>query len=362
MNTFSNEPNTSQAPHRSEPIQLSSKEKNLIERAMLLSPTGGNSKPFSWEWKNKSLMIYHNESLDKHYLNRNKHTSLLALGCMLTSVEVVASFLNFNSVCKTDETTLTTQIDFEKLQVNSKKVESLKALFPFLELRSTYRGQFQVDPSPLLLAPSRIVNQQSSITTVELKKHEQMLPSFLNYFIKAESYLWYQKMAMKDFIREVRFFSKKNNSTERGISSYDLGISLADQTLLYLLKNLPSVLSFMRKIPLLNFSFIKSSKATFRNANFFLIRSNLESHSSLINAGKLAMQTWLELESKGYKVQPLSFSSIPVLDARTQCLPEDTLNSFKNFYEEQAPKELNKNFQFHNTLTPVWMLRFGKPE
>lgn len=74
------------------------------------------------------------------------------------------------------------------------------------------------------------------------------------------------------------------------------------------------------------------------------------------------MQTWLELESKDYKAQPLSFSSIPVLDACTQSLPKDTLESFKIFYEEQAPKELDKNFLFHKSLTPVWILRFGKPK
>ncbi|MCK6598930.1 MAG: hypothetical protein L6Q37_11245 [Bdellovibrionaceae bacterium] len=362
MNNFSNEPQISKIPAKSQNIELTPKEKILIERAMSLSPTGGNSKPFIWEWKNKSLIIYHDESLDKHYLNRNKHTSLLALGCLLTSVEVAASFLNLHSTCKVNETTLTSQIDFEKLLVNSSKVESLKALFPFLELRSTYRGQFQADPRPLLHEKFHIVEKQSSTTSVELKKHDQMLPSFLHYFIKAESYLWYQKMATKDFIREVRFFSKKNNKTVRGISSYELGISLADQTLLFLLKNLPSVLSFIRKIPLLNFSFVKSSKQTFKNANFFLVRSNLETNSSLIDAGKLAMQTWLELESKGYKAQPLSFSSIPVLDACTQSLPKDTLESFKIFYEEQAPKELDKNFLFHKSLTPVWILRFGKPK
>ncbi|MGZ5279922.1 MAG: hypothetical protein ACXWC9_08270, partial [Pseudobdellovibrionaceae bacterium] len=80
-------------------------DRKSIEQALEKSPTGGNSKPFSWSWHGNALSIHHNQALAEHYLNPDHQASWIGLGCLLTSVELAARDQGWKiefRICKED--------------------------------------------------------------------------------------------------------------------------------------------------------------------------------------------------------------------------------------------------------------------
>ncbi len=338
---------------------LSQEMKSEVELALNYSPSGGNSKPFQWKWMSDyELHITHDNQLALHYLNRNNHTSYLALGCLLTSVEVVADKLNLAVETQIDEVALSTKVKF----VNKTKMSSLSFLYSVIGQRSTYRGKFKKQKQTASAFKSDTFFEGQEVISREYKYSESLNSAFIKFLLETESYMWVQKKALIDFLSEIRFFSNKSSKEQRKIASFELGVSIVDQILLASLKRVPWLLSLMRQVPILNLPMKANVYKSVKNANFCLFRSQSLKPQALIEVGKVAMLTWLELEKQGYKVQPMSLSSIPVLDSLTGHLPDDTKASFTELFQRQSLEVFNGQFSENQELKPVWLFRFGVPK
>lgn len=340
--------------------QLTAEQKEQLEIALSHSPTGGNSKPFTWQWKNNTLCISHNEQLAAHYLNRNNHTSYLALGCIIASVEVTAAELGLSWKASFNEKSLYSEIQF--FAVSGSHKDRTEILYPMISKRHTYRGAFK--------SARQLSNPEFTLTDTELFNNEMVSRNFVsskkvnhqfkNYLLKAESYMWVQLNALKDFLKEIRFFSSKSSLEERGIPTCELDISIVDEVMLAALKVVPTVLSWMRRLPVINLQMVMAAKKTVKNSNFCLFSAKDLSASSLVQVGRVAMLTWLDLELQGYKVQPISMAVIPVLDAATGSLPQDTRPEFQKLFSETGIESMSEQFQMSQEQTPVWLFRFGE--
>lgn len=341
-------------------IQLTTEQKEQIEIALSHSPTGGNSKPFTWQWMNNTLCVSHDKQLAAHYLNRNNHTSYLALGCIIASVEVTAAELGLSWKASFNEENLYSEIQFFAMTGNHK--DRTEILYPMISKRHTYRGAFktakQLSNPEFTLTDTEVFNNELvSRNFVSSKKVSQQ---FKSYLLKAESYMWVQLNALKDFLKEIRFFSAKSSFEERGIPTHELDISIVDEVMLAALKIVPVVLSWMRRIPVINIQMIMAAKKTAKNSNFCLFSAKDTSASSLVQVGRVAMLTWLDLELQGYKVQPISMAVIPMLDAATGQLPQDTRPEFQKLFTDSGVQSMSEQFQLSQEQTPVWLFRFGE--
>lgn len=329
-------------------ISLNLEQEAKFELVLKRLPTGGNAKPFTWNWTDKKLCIEHSNELAAHYLNRNNHTSLLALGCMITTVDITAKSMGLNWKAQFNETTLYTEIEFFHTQVSSRTQAENQRLYLQLQKRSTYRGEFK---------PSEIKTLETSFG--KILAASKMNQNFQKYLIQCESYLFLQAQALKDFFKEIRLFSNKSSFEARGIAGFELGISMMDRLSLAVLQFVPQVLTWIRKTPGLNFQMVQAAKRTVAHSHFCLFSTKDLNPSSLIQVGRRAMLTWLELELQGFKVQPMSIASIPVLDSATGQLPSDTRPEFVKLYAEQGPQVMTEQFKLAKNQAPVWMFRFG---
>lgn len=340
---------------------LTAEQKEQIEIALSHSPTGGNAKPFKWQWKKNTLCISHDQQLATHYLNRNNHTSYLALGCMVASIEVAAADMGVSWKAQFNEESLYTEIQFFSSKTSNDK--QLEILFPIISKRHTYRGAFK--------SARQLSNPQFTLTNTELFQNTEVSRSFVSanqvggsfkkYLLKAESYLWVQIKALKDFLKEIRFFSSKSSLEERGIPTFELGISFMDQLMLAGLSLVPRVLSLMRQVPILNMQMLMAANKSIKNSHFCLFSSKDLSPSSLVQVGRVAMLTWLDLELQGYKVQPMSVASIPLLDAAAGHLPKDTKSDFQKLFSGKGVELVSSEFKTSKEQQPIWLFRFGEP-
>jgi len=323
--------------------------RDLIERAMVKAPTGGNSKPFSWQWIDQRLLIRHDLTLAEHYLNCNQHASWMALGCLLESVETAARYQGFKSqVLVFDD--LGAEITFSSAisQNEDQATLGMEGLFE----RRTYRGPLQASDVPVMSQkfPKGV---QVRIANARFLTHD-----FKNYLISTDAYLWLQQKAMKSFFKEVRFFDSRVEP--RGIRSEDLGVGMMDQVMLYFFSYVPWLLSLIVRVPILNHGFKVASKRNLENAHFLLVTATALDSRSLVKAGQAAMAVWIRLENQGYKLQPYSTASLTMVAAKTGHLHSDTQKKFLALFQGQGPAILRNQFQFSHPENPVWLFRVGK--
>lgn len=333
---------------------VSSTELNadLINMALEKVPTGGNAKPFAWDWVGELLIIRHQAHFAPHYLDRNNHTLLITLGCLLESVEIAARHQGWISEYSSNEKDLSTIIRFSK----SAETFSEDQNFFSLLSRSTYRGPLKESVAPVL--PLDNPEHSDNDVQVKLASSTSLSTSFKKFLSDADSYMWVQTKAAVSFFKEVRFFDDRMGP--RGIRSADLGASKMDQVLLYLLSFVPWMLSLIVRIPFINVNFKNASKRNIKNAHFVLVSANDLTASSLINAGREAIRIWVNLEQQGYQVQPYSTASITLVDAATSWLPADTLKKFHTLFTVTGPAACAQQFKLQKNEKPVWMFRVGK--
>jgi hypothetical protein len=325
-------------------------DRTLIESALAKSPSGGNSKPFEWRWRGDSLQITHVESLAVHYLNRNHHTSWIALGCLLTSVEVAANVQGFEMRFLVSEQDLCAELRFQPGK-GLRRLNRLQAL----TTRTTYRGPLTASQKPLIT-----VEDMASNVHVSIRAAEEISNEMKSFLTKADSYLWLQTAATRDFFREVRFGKKSEHPDGRGIRVTDLGIGKADQIMLRCFSYMPWLPSIIARIPVLNASFRASTRRSLKHAHLLLISVDHLQPASLLKVGQESMKVWLDLEEQGYKVQPYSMASITLVDAATGFLPMDTKAGFRRLFSRVGPEVLRRQFNLPSAQKPVWLLRVGK--
>ncbi len=331
--------------------------RDMIELAIKRTPSGSNSKPFIWSWDNDLLKVKAQDSIDQHYLNRNRHGSALAMGCLIASVRQAAHL-------QSQIITTRTYLEQDGLAVDIRfsfnyELSSKPNLFQEILLRNTYRGVFASCALPDITKQElmKISNSSARISVLESK---EVGTSFLAYVVTCETYMWRQLHAAKAFLSSVRFFSKENTEQMSGIPSSQLPINFMEKLMMITAKNISLVGRVL--FPSLLFQIIvkAKAKAALKNAHFVIVSVNQTDWRTLIEAGDAIMNAWLIIEKNNYKAQPLSSSTIPVLDAKNNCLPEDTNENFIELFTKTGPSILAKEFSLPGQEVPVWMLRFGK--
>lgn len=321
-------------------------DRAVVEKAIELTPTGGNAKPFLWQWVEGELHVSHDEKLAKHYLNPSNHASWISMGCLLTSVEVAANAQGWSTEANV----------MDDLKAAIRFVPSSGANHAIsmrtLEQRVTVRTAFKSSSPPAL--PGVAFHG----TKAHLQAAEDLKPSFISYLRSADKYLWYQRKALDSFFNEIRFF--ENEKSPRGIRSKDLGINKMDEFMIYLFSFVPWLLFLIARIPVLNHTFVAAAKRSIKNSHFFLVTAQSLDSQSLLRAGQTAMWNWLSVVEQGYHAQPFTVASLSVATNALGRLPEDTQARFRKLFADVAPEVFQKQFDLAKDEHPVWMLRVGK--
>ncbi len=327
--------------------------RDLIEAALERSPTGGNSKPFYWTWDGMTLHIRYDQVLAEHYLNRNHHTSWIALGCMIASAEIAAQFSGHALDVSVSEKDLSASLKFAKSKIMKTQNELMSALLN----RSTYRGSLKASEAPSLTP----MNSASKVQ-LRLQANQGLTSAMKAFLTQADSYLWLQSQATRSFFHEIQFTHKPQQKEDRGIRVVDLGIGKMDQLMLRFFSWRPQLATFFARIPGLNLSFRAASVRSQKNAHYILLSATDLRPMTLVKVGQEAMKAWLEMEKQGYKVQPISMASITLLDAARGVLPHDTLQKFRSLFTKQGPDALSQQFHLKADEKPIWLLRVGRPD
>lgn len=81
--------------------------------------------------------------------------------------------------------------------------------------------------------------------------------------------------------------------------------------------------------------------------------------NDLLEAGRMGMNAWLYLTSRGYAVQPLSIPAMFSFAWRNSHLPKELVENEVNLFSS-GHDLLKKSFGCAEEYTPVWLFRTGR--
>lgn len=330
---------------------------HIIENA-LRAPSGDNVQPWRFRWERGVLKIYHMDSLARHALNRQNHASLLAFGGVLESIRLAASqfqvgvseriFLN------PAHTELWGEVRFIE---NGVAVDPLARM---LQLRATDRGNYR-GGSLQDTVFKEICDLSSEFKSCEAKCLNVRSDIFTKYFLKSEELLWKKKKIVGDLCKWLRLTKPELDSNSDGMSWESIGMNKLEAHLFRLVRIFPILPGL-----LWNFGFghrirADAKKALMSSAGLICFTTNALDSESFCRAGRMAFRAWLMLNSAGYGVQPLSYSSMSIADLRLDpSSPSFTQKERQHFLEGESV--FRQEFNLEAQAVPVWMFRIGRSD
>jgi hypothetical protein len=335
---------------------ISYSEVESIIQMALKAPTGDNSQHWRFTWNDNTLAIFYDEILGRHALNNNNHATWLALGCILETIKISASGLRLK---------VSEELNFENSKTRPAAVVTLHRsevhTDPLISEISTRR----TDRIPFLKEP--IAEEMLGLLNFEASKFKscqfslsQSTPiDILDYLIFCDEFMWKNTKIAKDFFSWVRLNEKEISLRPDGMQWFNLGLKKSELAPIRFFRKFPHLIKlfwnfgFSRQINRMTESLSMSQGA------LYCIAIEDTNPKAVSDVGRLAIRCWLQLNSEGYGVQPLSIPSMTAFDIMTGYPPPHTgpldIETFKRNY----PK-LKKFFNFSEKQFPVWMFRTGK--
>ncbi len=289
-------------------IHLSKKEIENLVTAACLAPSGGNSQPWRWLYKNDALYLYNGFDANSTILGYNNLSSYVAFGAAIENLLLSASEMNFK-----------TQFSFFPDQKN----KNLIAAFTFLKDNSVAKFTKRSEAITYRLTNRRL-GERVTIDTAILEKltnaAKETTGAHLRFFTdekdlaiiadllgELEKIRLMDDLGHKDFVEEMRWTEEENNRKRDGVDFRTLDLTNAEKVGLHLSTD-------EKIIELLNKwkgggAFKKlSKKAIDASGAVGVITMNGASHEDYINGGRVMQRVWLEANLNGISFQPTASS------------------------------------------------------
>jgi len=333
--------------------RVSSSQRQRIEAAVLRAPSQDNCQPWSLEWREHQLLVFHDARRAASPTNAGQHFSCLSLGCLLESVRLAAGATGLD---------VRGQLTLDGRAVNSQSAWATLSFAPRIESaddglaaglgerctdRRLYRGGDLAHP-----VFAQLGRDTPDTGVCKLYLRDTTDPDLLAYLEQAEAYVWSHATTQQAFLRWIRF----DAAARDGIPWQCLGGSFLESRVLRLCRSY-TIHRVIRR------GFISAAQRLLRrqigsSAGLGCITVRATRPEAVVEVGRLALRTWVRLNASGFAVQPLAVTAIGVYNAHVAALPGDTLPRFRELFVS-GEAALRAAFGFGATETPVWLFRTG---
>ena len=330
-------------------MKITEKQIHQILEKAIWTPSGDNCQPWTFEWDQKHLKIFHDADRASHPLNPIGVTSILSLGCLLESIrlsssefscKVSHSFQDFKNTGIAHWATVT--FDEDNTERNP--------LADMLLTRNTDRRFFNGgDLRPELF-------EQTEMSTAQLHILNQPNQELINYIVEAEMLLLDHPGMLPETLKWARFSLADARKTRDGLSWRNLGAKFWEVPLMPIIRDFPKILK-VAKYAIAPQHRSRIKKQLKSSAGVVCVSAPISDKKNIVTAGSLMMNAWLSLTRENYGVQPLTLSSTICTCAEQGLLelPEKWLKFFN-----EGENVLKKSFKISSERSPIWMLRTGR--
>jgi len=287
---------------------IDSKTIKAIVKAGCRAPSGGNTQPWEWIFKQNVLYLFHRTELSHSLLDSQQYGSYIAFGAALKNVDIAAKHFGFKASYNRfpdSDSRLIASIVFKK-EIS----EDANAFYDALFHRVTNR---EIEPQKLTAADKKNIIELEKLKmpkglilhTVTDEATKKLMGEFTGH---GTVFRFLSDRGHYDlFEKEIRWTEKEYNKTKTGIDMESLGVGKGEETLFRFAAQ-PEVMHSMKNFDGGNIFFNSDVKAALNSIFIGIIAGNKHDNTSWIKAGEQLQNVWLWLTHQGYAVQPIAAS------------------------------------------------------
>lgn len=340
-------------------IQLEeSKVKELVELACK-APSGGNSQPWRWIYKDSCLLLFNPYLPNLSTLDFDGRASQVAIGAALENLEIATTkhglSIEINLNCEKALSSLVATIYFfEKKNVSTQ----IETLYQAINYRITNRqlGQREYIEDELL---AQLKNQASMFEDAQVKFFTE--PDALNEIGEVlgelEKIRILDERSHLDFVNEIRWTEEENERKRDGVDLATLDITNAERAGLQISRN-KNVIGLVDKWQG-GGAFKKLTKKSIDSASAVGVISMSQSDAEqYINGGRLLQKIWLKANANDISFQPMSaslFMYIRLYRGNGEGYSKQTIERLN-----KIRPEFERVFGFNKSLQEIFIFRLSK--
>lgn len=328
-----------------------------IVSAAITTPSGDNAQPFYFIYKkNRILEIHHNAKAAHHQLNHAGTGSLITLGFCLELISIEASsqglvpLFSFTPSLGSQNTSHWVTIEFKSAPVHH------SILQPAITQRCVDRRHFQGGDlnSAVFHEIKQDLAEFNQMTFSTLTPNTDLL----KYLCVCETLTFAHPSIISDILSWVRFSKKEKFATRDGLYWNNLGVNWVQSRLLLLLKKLPQLTPLLLKAGLKKEIESVFTKQLASSAGILLFSTQDTSQLGLIAGGRACMRAWLHLTLHGYGVQPMTISTLCLLDWKLNRLSSVINQHYRDNFA-YGLIQWQKSAELPQQALPFWAFRVG---
>jgi len=309
-----------------------------------LAPTHENCQPWRFEYDGQTLSIFEDELRAAHALNRQKHTSLINLGCLMESISMAARSVGRSAYFEVGEITVR-QLSSVRVTFGD-EIQAVPELMDQLRNRKTDRRLYKGGELNSRLKMELLRNAPPSENVV--LHFARPFSQELNSYIRAvEESVWARRKSRLDLMKWFRLNESELVSTADGLGRRAMDVNKFQAMVLKLIQK-PFLGSLLLKLGGLRKIGNIVEEQLYSSASLGLITVRTHHPFDLINAGRLLMKTWCRLNQEGMAVHPIAESALGIYDLDTAALSSDEQNMVPLLAHGRS------------LLTPVFNLSLGE--
>jgi molybdopterin/thiamine biosynthesis adenylyltransferase len=274
------------------------------------APSGGNSQPWRWVYKDRTLLLFIGFDGNSTLLGYNNISSFVAIGSALENVCLCAKELNFEVAHELfpDKNVPELIVAFRFFKVSISTNQSNASRFKAIDLRLTNRNLGQRLPIEEELLKTLISTAQET-DGVQLRffSSDEELNAIGDLLGELEKIRLLEEMGHNDFVEEIRWTKEENEEKRDGVDLRTLDITASELIGLQIAKD-------QKIIKLINEwdgggAFKKLTRKSIDAAGAVgIITIQKKTKEAYVNAGISLQRIWLESNMNGIAFQPMSAS------------------------------------------------------
>lgn len=287
---------------------LTTTQLNFLVTAANLAPSGGNSQPWKWHYKDRILHLFYDKISSEAFLDYNDTSSLISLGAAIENLLLTAEQEGLSvhwTYSTSDFPTHIAAFSFEKAEI--RKSERSNTLAAQISNRHTNRKKsIRTVMTPEEIGYlSGVVNDIPG-TTIEWLFDEDKQRVIGEIIAETDLMRFFTPDAHYDFVhKEMRWSPAEVETRKDGIGVHTLDLGMNDLIGLRLLKDTKAI-DFLKKING-GTVFKKVSLTQMTTASGVgLVTMPGTSDKDYLEGGRAVERLWLAAASLGYQMHPLS--------------------------------------------------------
>ena len=301
-----------------------------LVRAGCAAPSGGNSQPWRWVYKQNTLLLF--KAFDDHHslLGFNNLSSYLALGAASENVTIQADELNLDTkITPFPDQTIPDLVASFTFSNKTSSSPNKKEFAPFIHTRLTNRKsgerqQFTIQE----LHELKVATEQTEGVELTFFTEEQELNQIGNLLGEMEQIRLLEKQGHADFINEIRWSEKEAVETRDGIDLRTINLTNSELAGFKVSKSY-SVINLVRQWKGGGAFKKLTKKSVVSSGAIGCISIAGKEKLDYYNGGRAIEQLWLLAQSKNIAFQPMAasvFMYARLLEGKGELISEEGCN------------------------------------